>query len=100
MTGKLGRRGSLPASPSRVEGCIFGLLSGVRVHQLLRSSLSFDEFGESRHVELKTILFTFMLQYIYQECGCILTADQLSNLLVIVCLVSLLLHARLTSLDT
>ena len=84
MTGTLGRRGSLPASPSRVEGCIFGLLSGVdvpvRVHQLLRSSLSFDEFGESRHVELKTILFTFMLQYIYQECGCILTADQLSYL--------------------
>ena len=72
MTGTLGRRGSLPASPSRVQGCIFGLLSGVdvpvRVHQLLRSSLSFDEFGESRHVELKT---TFMLQYIYQECGCI-----------------------------
>ena len=68
MTGTLGRRGSLPASPSRVEGCIFGLLSGVdvpvRVHQLLRSSLSFDEFGESRHV----------------ECGCILTADQLSYL--------------------
>ena len=84
MTGTLCRRGSLPASPSRVEGCIFGLLSGVdvpvRVHQLLRSSLSFDEFGESRHVELKTILFTFMLQYIYQECGCILTADQLSYL--------------------
>ena len=65
-------------------GCIFGLPSGVdvpvRVHQLLRSSLSFNEFGESRHVELKTILFTFMLQYIYQECGCILTADQLSYL--------------------
>ena len=81
MTGTLGRRGSLPASQSRVEGCIFGLLSRVdvpvRVHQLLRSSLSFDE---SRHVELKTILFTFMLQYIYQECGCILTADQLSYL--------------------
>ena len=69
MTGTLGRRGSLRASPSRVEGCIFGLLSGVDVpvcvhDQLLRSSLSFDEFGERRHVELKTILFTFMLQYI------------------------------------
>ena len=60
MTGTLCRRGSLPASPSRVEGCIFGLLSGVdvpvRVNQLLRSSLSFDEFGESRHVESKTML--------------------------------------------
>ena len=32
MTGTLGRRGCLPASPSRVEGCIFGLLSGVDVH--------------------------------------------------------------------
>ena len=43
MTGTLSRRVSLPASPSRVDGCIFGLLSGVdvpvRVHQLLRSSL-------------------------------------------------------------
>ena len=67
MTGTLGRRGSLPASPSRVEGCIFGLLSGVdvpvRVHQLLRSSLSFDEFGESRHVESKTILLDHILRY-------------------------------------
>ena len=57
MTGTLGRRGPLSASPSRVEGCIFGLLSGVdvpvRVHQLLRSSLSFNEFGESRHVEFE-----------------------------------------------
>ena len=52
----------------------------VRVHQLLRSSLSFDDFGESRHVELKPILFMFTFQYIYQKCGCILTADQLSYL--------------------
>ena len=84
MTGTLGRRDSFPASPSRVEGCIFRLLSGVhepvRVHQLLRSSLSFDDFGKSRHVELKPILFMFTFQYIYQKCGCILTADQLSYL--------------------
>ena len=71
MAGALRRRVVLPAPPSRVEGCVLRLLSGVdksvRVHQLLRSSLSFDEFAESRHVETKAILMPFMVQYIYQE---------------------------------
>jgi hypothetical protein len=39
----------LPTSPSRVESCIIRLLSEVdvfvRIHQLLRSSLSFDKIG-------------------------------------------------------
>jgi len=49
-----------------------------RVHQLLRSSLSFDDFRESRHVENDTLHFHGSVLYIPGVRLYILKADQLS----------------------
>jgi hypothetical protein len=86
--GALDRRVVLPASPSRVECCIFRLLSAVdvsvRVHQLLRSSLSLSVpriwRKQAGRIENDTPRFDVSVYIMYQQGGCTIAADQLSYL--------------------